>query len=279
MTVRQALATARKALTGSEIEDASLEAEVLMRHLLARDRAQIFLEPDRELTPEQDSAFRRLVARRLNDEPTAYIIGHREFYGLDFLVDPSVLVPRSETELLVERTLALARDCETMTIAEVGTGCGAIAVSLALGLPRAVIYAIDISPTALDVARTNCRRHGVTGRVRLIAGDMLDNLPQPVDTIVANLPYVREVDLPRTGLHGSEPRLALDGGVDGLDSIRRLCHQLDGKLRPGGHLLLEIGQGQAEAVTALLHGLFPSGQTEVAPDLSGVDRAVCLALP
>ena len=151
--------------------------------------------------------------------PAAYITGHREFYGLDFAVNSSVLVPRPETELLVEKALELARERSLSTIADIGTGCGAIAVSLAVNLPQTRIYATDISAPALEVALSNCRKHGVTDRVTLLEGDMLAPLPEPVDLIVANLPYVREPEMTGVNTLGFEPPLALNGGPDGLDKI------------------------------------------------------------
>jgi len=164
-------------------------------------------------------------------------------------------------------------------VAEVGTGCGAIAISLALSLPQAKIYATDISAAALKVALSNCQRHGVVDSVCLLAGDMLAPLPEPVDLVVANFPYVRESELSRINTVGFEPRLALDGGSDGLEKIRQLCLQISDKLRPGGYLLLEIGKGQGKAVTIFLRTLFPSANIELAPDLSGIDRVVSLTLP
>ena len=279
MTIKQALARARGVLVASNIEDASLETELLLREALKINRVQLYSELDRELIPEQREAFRRLIRRRLNHEPTAYITGHREFYGLDFFVAPAVLIPRPESELLVEKALELAQDCASFTVAEVGTGCGAIAISLALSLPQAKIYATDISAAALKVALSNCQRHGVVDRVCLLAGDMLAPLPEPVDLIVANLPYVRESELSRINTAGFEPRLALNGGSDGLEKIRQLCLQINDKLRPGGCLLLEIGKGQGKAVTIFLRTLFPSASIQLAPDLDGIDRLVSLTLP
>jgi release factor glutamine methyltransferase len=241
-------------------------------------RTELYLDFNRELCPEDGETFRHLVKRRRQGEPSAYITGHREFYGLDFRVDRSVLIPRPESELLVEMALALARHRPITAVAEIGTGCGAIAVSLALNLPEAGIYATDVSGLALEVARLNCRQHGVTERVCLLQGDMLDPVPEPVDLLIANLPYVREADLAPAGPLSFEPRLALDGGADGLEKIDRLCRQAGDKLRPGGCLLLEIGQGQGEAVTALLRGLFPSGKIEVAADFGGIERVVSLCL-
>jgi release factor glutamine methyltransferase len=242
------------------------------------DRVQLYLKLDYEMSSEEGENYWSLIERRLNHEPTAYITGHREFYGLDFYVDRNVLIPRPESELLVEKALGLAQKQAVSAIAEVGTGCGAIAISLALNLPQAKIYATDISATALEVARLNCQKHGVAERICLLSGDMLDPLPEPVDLIVANLPYVSQSELSQVNTLNHEPSLALDGGPDGLEKIRRLGTEIGDKLRPGGHLLLEIGQGQKRAVTTFLRGLFPSAEIAVAPDLSGIDRVMCLSL-
>ena len=204
------------------------------------DRIQLYLDLDRELSPEKDEAFRQLLERRLSGEPAAYITGHREFYGLDFYVDPRVLIPRPESELLVEKALGLAQEHTLSTIADVGTGCGAIAISLALKLPQAKIYATDISAPALEVARFNCQKHGVQ-KICLLQGDMLDPLPEPVDLIVANLPYVRESELAGVRF---EPRLALDGGSDGLGKIRRLCRQAGGNFAPAAFCFWRLGRGR-----------------------------------
>ena len=278
MTIKEALSRARKILADNNFEDPPLESELLLREALKIDRVQLYLGLDHELSPDQCEKFWHLVKRRLNHEPIAYIIGHREFYGLDFYVDPNVLIPRPESELLVEKALELAQNHAVSTIAEVGTGCGAIAISLALSLPQAKIYATDISAAALRIALYNCQKHGVVNRVCLLEGDMLDPLPEPVDLVVANLPYVRESELTQINTLNFEPSLALNGGHDGLEKIRQLCPHITGKLRPGGYLLLEIGQGQGGAVTAFLHSLLPSAEIELAPDLSGIDRVVSLSI-
>jgi len=278
VTLKQALSQARELLAANNIEDVALESELLLRHALKISRVQLYLDLSRELSPKQEGAFWRLVKRRLNGEPTAYITGHREFYGFDFYVASSVLVPRPESELLVEKALNLAHHRNISTIAEIGTGCGAIAISLALNLPEAKIYASDISAPALKVALFNCQKHGVANRICLLQGDMLDPLPEPVDLIVANLPYVRESELPPTGPVSFEPILALNGGPEGLEKIHRLCQQADSKLGPQGCLLLEIGQGQGKAVTSSLYSLFPPARIEVASDLSGIERVVSLCL-
>ena len=270
MTFKQSLAEARDILVENNVADAPLEAELLLRHTLKIDRVQLYIDLEKELTPRQEQAFRRLLERRLNGEPAAYIIGRREFYGLDFIVSPAVLIPRPESELLVEKALALAGDCPLPAIADVGTGSGAIAVSLALALPQSKIYATDISAAALEITRLNCLKHGVADRVRLLEGNLLEPLPEPVDLIVANMPYVRKSELNAK----LEPPLALDGGADGTENIEQLCRQAGGKLKSGGWLLLEIGQGQREAVANILHNILPGGRVEVAPDLAGIDRVV-----
>ena len=276
MTIKQALHHARELLVANNIEDASLESEILLRHALHLSRVQLYQRLDGELIPEQQRVFHELLQRRLAGEPATYIIGHREFYGLDFYVDTSVLIPRPETELLVEKALALAQKQSISTIADVGTGCGAIAISLALELTQTKIYATDISAAALEVARFNCQQHGVQDRIHLLQGNLIDALPEHVDLIVANPPYVKKRDL--TCQSGFEPGLALDGGDDGLEKVRQLCRQANGKLNAGGCLMVEIGQGQHEAVTNLLRRLFPSAQIEVTPDPGGIERVVSLNL-
>jgi release factor glutamine methyltransferase len=274
LNLKQALRLARDILSQNGVEDVPLEGELLLRHTLNIDRVQLYIDLGKELTPQQEDTFRRLLERRLSGEPSAYITGHREFYGLDFKVNPNVLIPRPESELLVEAALAIAKNHPISVIADIGTGSGAIAISLAVNLPQAKIYATDISAAALKIAQLNCRQYGVSGRVRLLEGNLLEPLPEPVDIIVANLPYVSQ-----SGLDPQfEPPLALDGGAGGIKIIKQLCRQAVGKLKSGSWLLLEIGQGQAEAVAAVLHNIFPEGEIEVIPDLGGIERVVCLSL-
>ena len=275
MTRKQALSYARRALAKDNIEDAELESEVLLRHILRISRVQLYSDLNQELAAEPEKTFRHLVRRRLNGEPIAYITGHREFYGFDFHVDPRVFIPRPESELLVEEAISIAQNYPIATIAEIGTGCGAIAICLALNLPQAKIYATDASADALDVARYNCQKLGVADSICLLQGDVLSPLPEPVDLILANLPYVNESELSRGDF---EPRLALNGGRDGLSLIRQLCHELSGKLRPTGHVVLEIGQGQSRAVTSLLRNRFHNANIERRADLGSIERVLCLTL-
>ena len=289
MILSEALQSVTRTLSRAKIADASAEAEVLLGHVMGMSKTGLYTEPERRLTSAETECLRHHVRRRLDREPAAYILGHCEFYGIDFYVDSHTLIPRPETELLVERAVELAGHIcgrgEQITIADIGTGCGAIAVSLALALPQARIYATDISPLALKVAEVNCRRHGVTGQVELRQGNLLEPLPRGVDLIVANLPYVKDcefVDL-SPEIREYEPAIALVGGEDGLDKIREMLEQMRGKGdvhldRWPAYILLEIGQGQAEMVTSLLNEYFPQASIELIPDLGGIERVAKVRL-
>jgi release factor glutamine methyltransferase len=278
VTLKQVLAQARQIFTTNRVEDASLEGEILLRHTLKMNRAGLYSELDRELGDDRKDVFWNLVQRRINGEPTAYITGHREFYGLEFYIDHRVLIPRPETELLVEKALEMARTRTMVAVADIGTGCGAIAISLARHLPRLKIYASDVSADALEVAHINCQKHGVVENVQLRHGDMLEPLPEPIDLIVANLPYVTGEEISRSLLADFEPLIALDGGADGLDKIKRLLEQATDKLSHDGCILLELGLGQSQPVVNLIHRHFPSASVEVIPDLQGIERVVSLCL-
>ena len=279
MTRQQALERARELLTRHNIEDAALESEVLLSHVLKINRAQLLSEPEVELLKRHEETFKTFIKRRIKGEPHAYITAHREFYGLDFEIDKRVLIPRPETELLVEQAIEKAKNYPNPVIVDICTGSGASAVILAKNLPHAQIYAVDISKAALKVTERNCRKHQVEERVTLVRGDLLESSPEQVDIIVANLPYVLTGEVSKVNTAGFEPDLALDGGADGLDAIRRLCRQAKDILQPGGCLLLEIGQGQDQAVCDLLYTVYPSAQVKCFPDFSGIMRIVSLTLP
>jgi release factor glutamine methyltransferase len=238
------------------------------------NRVQLYTDLNQEINFAQLERYDRLIELRLQGEPVAYITGHKEFYELDFYVDSRVLIPRPESELLVELALAYAQEHPVSNIADVGTGSGAIAISLAIHLPQVRIYAIDLSTAALNVARINMQKHGVNRQITLLEGNLLQPLPLPADLIVANLPYVRKTDLSAIPSARYEPALALDGGESGLDQIYQLCHQIDGKLQPAGCLLLEIGMGQGLAVAACLRRLYPSAQISEIPDLASIGRVI-----
>jgi release factor glutamine methyltransferase len=257
-----------------------LEAEVLLSHVLDTSRTVLSAYPEHALTHDQLSSYQSLVHRRVSNYPLPYLTGRVEFYGLEFEVTPDVLIPRSETETLVD--LALAR--RPATVVDVGTGSGCIAVALATHLPDAIIYTIDISPAALAVAQRNAERHGVVEQVHLLVGDVLSPRPGPVDLIVSNPPYISSgqcASLPAS-IRDHEPRLALDGGPDGMAIIQRLLVQAPAVLRqpepeegrPGGGLLIEIGADQGKAATRLARTFLPQAVVRVHPDLAGRDRVL-----
>lgn len=279
MTINDILrqATARISETGSD--EAALEAEILLMHATGFDRAQIYARLGDELPSAQVDAFAAYVQRRLAHEPVAYIIGHKEFFELDFEVTRAALIPRPESEMLVELVLLFAQERgEDLTIADIGTGSGAIAVSLAHALPGSCVIATDVSPEALGLARRNAERHHVANRVDFRHGDVLDPLDGRVDVIVTNLPYVRTDEWhalpPELAQH--EPRVAFDGGPDGLTLIRRMLRDAPSRLRPGGALFAEISDDQGEAVLALVEQAFPGASSESRKDLANLDRVLCV---
>ncbi len=280
VTLREALRHAESRIAAQGIPDARLEAELLLMHSLGVAKPELYARLGEPLPPAESEKFGHLVERRLRHEPTAYILAQCQFYGIDLYVDPRVLIPRPETELLMDEALAFAeqrfpqgRGCRA---ADVGTGSGAVAIALALRLPRAIIYATDVSPGALEVARVNCGRYGVEERVCLLEGDMLKPVPKAVDLIVANLPYVEEKDLPdlMPEIRDYEPVAALAGGEDGLAKIGQLLSQAGGLLRPGGAVMLEIGQGQGAVVLQMARRHFPGAVIDLRPDLAGIDRVL-----
>jgi release factor glutamine methyltransferase len=284
MILSEALQSTTQRLLRTRIDDASVEAELLLGHVLGISKTQLYTEPERALTSAETKHLRRLVQRRLDHEPTAYVLGHCEFYGIDFCVDCHTFIPRPETEILVEQAVEFTHHIfqpgKQITIADVGTGCGAIAVNLALVLPQAKIYATDIATSALRVAGMNCRRHGVNSQVELLQGNLLEPLPQPVDMIVANLPYIKDWEFRDLSpeIRKFEPTIALAGGEDGLDKIQQMLEQMPGKLNYGACFLLEIGQEQGEMVTSLIKSYFPQAIIELIRDLGGIERVVKVIL-
>ncbi len=249
-------------------------------HVLGWTRAQLYTHPEHALASETVTAFETLLAQRAQGAPVAYLTGWKEFYGLPFKVDRRVLIPRPETEVLVERALAWttqhARRNMELTIADVGTGSGAVAVAIAVNLPNVTVFALDASTGALEVAASNTRLHGVEDRVHLLQGDLLAPLPEPADLIVANLPYVPTAEiatLPRD-VRAYEPVAALDGGEDGLALIREFLRQAPDYANPGGAVMLEIGDTQGPAVAKLARQHFPTASIRVIPDYAGRDRVV-----
>jgi release factor glutamine methyltransferase len=261
MTLRQAHTTAASQLARNEHlrDTASRDAELLLLHALQISRATLIAYPDRELPADQETLYQSLIVRRLQHEPIQYIIGQQEFYGLNFYVTPAVLIPRPETEHLVEAVLTLVPSNQSLKIADVGTGSGAIAIALAVHLPLAAITALDISPDALAVAARNARENKVANRIRFLPSDLLNAVTsgeETFDAIVSNPPYIPNTDGPalHPQVRDHEPANALFAGETGLDIYRRLIPQAYNGLKQNGLLALEIGHGQQIALTELLSG-------------------------
>jgi release factor glutamine methyltransferase len=290
-TVRSALQTAIRALEAAGVDTPHLDAELLLAHALGTDRLALFAHPERVLSAEESARFEAALQRRLSREPLPYITGTREFLGLTFRVTAAVLIPRPETELLVEtvaeRLSAAAGREYPFRLLDVGTGSGCIAIGLAHLLPHATVVAVEPSSAALAVARENAAAVGVLERMEWLCASFLEAVADRAgefDAVVSNPPYIPEPDLAalQPEVRDWEPRQALTGGPDGLDLIRALAAHAPRLLRPvgsgsaSGLLALEMALGQAERVVALLQATSQYASAEILPDLAGILR-VCLA--
>ena len=279
--VSEVLRYGARRLISKGIENAALDAEVLLGHVLGLSRAQILLAAHTPLDDTQSRTYERLLSRRSEREPTAYITGEREFWSLDFRVSPDVLSPRPETELLIEIALTLAKESASarpVRIIDLGTGSGAIAVALASELASAEIIATDVSAGALGVAAGNAVRNGVAERIRFVQGDLFDAIQpeKPIDLVVSNPPYIRRPYIDRLEPEVSrwEPRGALDGGLDGLDYYRRIAAQAFRYLVPHGALAVEIGAGMGQAVAALFQDAAECAGVNIYNDYTRIERVV-----
>jgi release factor glutamine methyltransferase len=274
--LRQALHSAIAQLETSGIEEPRISAEVLIFHVLGCDRAYLFAHPERELSEAEQAEYDRLASRRASGEPLQYLTGHQEFWKADFLVSPAVLIPRPETEHIIEAVLDLVRKFPSgkpLKLIDVGTGSGAIAVSLARELPQAEVHAVDLSEAALCVARRNAER--LHARVCFARSDVLEAVARDgsFDFVVSNPPYVglNEADKVQEVVKDYEPHMAVFAGDEGLDVIRRLIPQAFEALRPGGWLLIEIGFSMEKAVIELLKGW---KNVHSVADLAGIPRVI-----
>lgn len=280
-TIRAALLQARATLVHGGVLEAPLESELLLGFVLGLGRSLLYASLDDVVADAAQQSLDGLVQRRLRREPLAYILGKKEFFGLEFKVCPGVFIPRPETETLVEQAVLLVRAhllMREVLIADVGTGSGALAVSLAKSLPTTHLYATDISETALGVARANATAHGVQDRTTFLQGDLMEPLPKAVDAIVANLPYIRRGRLPCLAPEVSqfEPPEALDGGPDGLDLVRRLLRQGPRHLRADGNILLEMDPEQMEAASHIARHSYHEARLQRVKDLSGCERVLVI---
>lgn len=293
LSVREALQAGGRRLAAAGCEQARLDAEVLLAHVLGVTRAGLYAHPERRLSAEEAAAWEAALTRRARREPAAYILGYRAFYDLELVVDRRVLVPRPETELIVDRVLAIATSVArrgkppacpyslVRTIWDVGTGSGALALTLARHLPEAHVVGSDISSRALVVAAMNRCRLGLQGRVELVRADLLSAARGPLDVVVANLPYLRSEEclaaMPEVAQY--EPRLALDGGRTGLALVTRLLQQATALEPPPAYTLLEIGAGQGPEALRLAQAHFAGRPISLGKDYAGLERILEIGPP
>ena len=269
------LESAISALLQAGCDKPKLDAELLMAHVLGVSRIGLITRADKEITEAQKTAFEALLARRIQREPVAYIVGEKEFWSMRFKVSPATLCPRPDTEIMIESALKLFPRDAALNIADLGTGTGAILLALLSEFPNARGTAVDISPQALEIAKENGRNLGLASRADFLLGSWLETLSGSFDLIVSNPPYIESSLLPELSPEVAvfEPKSALDGGKDGLDAYREIVPQLRERLRPGGWVILEVGVGQVPAIANLM-----SEQdlqvTSIAKDYQGIDRCV-----
>ena len=280
-------------LKGKGIDNPRLDSEVLLAHLLKLDRVGLYLNFDRPLSKDELSSFREIVKRRGSREPLQYITGHQEFWSLDFKVTPDALIPRPETEILVEEALkvvsgqwSVVSENRPLIILDLCTGSGCIAISIAHELKEAIVYAVDVSEAALKVARENAEKNGVQDKVTFLKGDLYgalenrppttDHRPLLFDLIVSNPPYIKNIDIPniQPEVRDYEPRMAVDGGTEGLDFYKRIVADAPNHLSPHGWLMVEVGEGQADAVSKMMADTGAFEGISTVKDLAGIERVV-----
>jgi release factor glutamine methyltransferase len=275
--LKRALAAAVEGLESSDCGSPRMNAETLLMFVLGVNRAYLYAHPERQLTSDEAARYDGVIAQRSSGVPSQYITGHQEFWELDFVVSPAVLIPRPETEHLVETVLELAREVPRPRIVDVGTGSGCVALSLAHELQGAELFAVDLSAEALEMAQANAARLRLEGRVRFLRSNVLEALADrhDFDIVVSNPPYVGfdEADKVQRSVFEFEPRMAVFAGENGLDVIRPLIEQAHGALRPGGWLAMEIGYSMRDSVLALVSPTMWD-ETSVVPDLQGIPRVI-----
>ncbi len=284
-SVGELLDQANRQLAASGIPYPPDEARLLMAETLGVSLAWVMAHPEAAVPPDRRSLYLSYVARRAAFEPEAYIVGHREFYGLAFQVGPGVLIPRPETELLVDHALAAATELlaahrRRLLAVELGTGSGAVAIVLVMRQPRLRFIAVEKSPSALSVARANAALHKVEDRIEFRQGDLLEGVVDRIDLLVANLPYIPsgEIDHLMPDVRDYEPREALDGGPEGTAVIQRALEQAVGRMERPGWLLFEIGDGQGAKLAEVSQQLYPAATVQVLRDYAGRERILSIQL-
>lgn len=279
MLLRDALTTAIDQLTAAHVGSPRMNAELLLMFILGYDRAYLYAHPERELSSDEQARYDEAIAQRSRGIPAQYVTGHQEFWGMDLIVSPAVLIPRPETEHVVETVLLLTRGRRNPRMVDVGTGSGCIALALAKELPRAEIHATDISPAALEIARANAARHQVEKRICFRESDLLSGLPENgFDFVVSNPPYVgeSEEDQVQLEVRKFEPRNAVFAGPTGLEVIERLIPQAEAALVPGGWLVMEISGTIVNGIKRRLAGW---EDVQIVKDLQGIPRVAAAQKP
>lgn len=277
ITVSDALRSAKKNFIDAKIDTPGLDAEVLLAEVLHADRLSLYVHPEKILTDEEFSRFKNFVERRAKKIPVAYIIGKKEFFGMNFFVTPEVLIPRPDTEILVQFVIdALKNFSGGVKIADMGTGSGAICISIVKNLPNATAATVDISPGAIEVAKRNAENLQVADRINFFPGNMFEPLSgKKFDCIVSNPPYIPTDEIKNLQPEvKTEPKIALDGGADGLNFYRQLVKAAPDFLSPNGFFAFEIGIGQAEEVKKIIRREEKFCDIKILKDLSGIDRVV-----
>jgi release factor glutamine methyltransferase len=279
MRLDAALRRAVRTLEQNDVGSPRMNAETLLMFVLGCDRAYLFAHPERKLTGDEENRYNATITERATGKPSQYITGHQEFWGLDLIVTPAVLIPRPETEHVIETVLELAQSNPFARIADVGTGSGCIAIALAKELPRSRVSAVDISPEALEIARANAARHEVGEHIAFGESDLLAELPKAsFELVVSNPPYVGESerDKVQKQVRDFEPKMAVFSGEQGMDIYRRLIPQAHAALVPGGWLVMEMGYSVELAIRELLAGW---GNIRVTYDLQGIPRVIAAQRP
>jgi release factor glutamine methyltransferase len=274
MNIQQGLHQAKTRLEHCR-ESPTLDAQVLLAHILTKPRSWVLAHLEQELNPNQQELLKEFTQRLADGEPLPYILGHWEFFGLEFEVTPDVLIPRPETELLVEKALAwLERRPDARSAIDVGTGSGCIAISLATKIRDLRLVSTDISPNALEIAKRNADKYSVSDRIDFYCCDLLPSIEKPFDLIIANLPYIPTEKMKTLPIYGREPTQALDGGNDGLDLVRRLITLAPKYISQGGMVLLEIESTQGLAALSLAYDTFSHASIHLHRDLAERDRVI-----
>ena len=281
MNLRELWVDTKKELDSSNISDSNIESEVIIRKVLGLDRNNFFATLDNPISMRKTSQIKKNLQQRISGIPLSYITKNREFFGIDFFVNEHVLIPRQESELLVEKVISFCKKQKKtkFTIADIGTGSGALAISIAKNLSNVNLIAIDISDKALQIAKKNAKNINLSTKISFLRSNLLENLKTPVDVIVANLPYISTGEMHTLSLEvKKEPTIALLGGEDGTDLITKLIRQSPKYLKKNGKLILEISPSQKNIVFSLIKENFPKSNPKVHEDYAKIERAISVEI-